>query len=75
MWLVAYGTSVFLELDTVDWRFTIRGEEDPSGRYAVVAIDAETFDEFEVYPLPRRIHGRVVRQLKADGARLIAYDV
>jgi adenylate cyclase len=76
VWLIAYGTHVFRELDlgTVDWRFSIQGKTEPEG-FAVVAIDAETFDRYEVYPLPRRIHGRVIRRLKADGARLIAYDI
>jgi adenylate cyclase len=76
IWLVAYGTGVFREfdLDTVDWRFSIRGEQDPQA-YAVVAIDDVTFDRFEVYPLPRSRHAQVIRRLKADGARLIAYDI
>ncbi len=76
VWLIAYATHVFRELDlgTVDWRFSIDGKTKPAG-FAVVAIDDETFDRFEAYPLPRRIHGRVIRRLKADGAKLIAYDV
>jgi adenylate cyclase len=76
VWLIAYGTHVFRELDlgTVDWRFSVQGKTEPEG-FAVVAIDAETFDRYEVYPLPRRIHGRVIRRLKADGAKLIAYDI
>jgi adenylate cyclase len=76
IWLVAYGTTVFreLDLDTVDWRFSIRGEKD-ADQFAVVAIDDVTFDKYETYPLARRIHARVIRRLKADGARLIAYDI
>ncbi|MDP9491106.1 MAG: adenylate/guanylate cyclase domain-containing protein [Actinomycetota bacterium] len=76
IWLVAYGTNVFqnLDLDSVDWRFSVRGEQSP-GQFAIVAIDDVTFDEFETYPLPRRIHGRVIRNLKADGAKVIAYDI
>jgi adenylate cyclase len=76
IWLVAYGTNVFqnLDLDSVDWRFSVRGEQ-PPGPFAIVAIDDVTFDEFETYPLPRRIHGRVIRNLKADGAKVIAYDI
>jgi adenylate cyclase len=77
IWLVAYGTGVFreLDLDTVDWRFSIRGEREPPPKLAVVGIDDVTFDDFETYPLPRRVHGRVIRRLKADGAKLIAYDI
>jgi adenylate cyclase len=76
LWLVAFGTGVFdeLDLDTVDWRFSVRGEKDPAG-FAIVAIDDVTFDEYETYPLPRRIHAGVIRRLKGDGARLIGYDI
>ena len=77
LWLVAYGTDVFddLDLDTVDWRFSIRGEREPPPRFAVVGIDDVTFDELNEYPLKRRRHAEVIRRLKADGARVIAYDI
>jgi adenylate cyclase len=76
VWLVAYGTSVFrsLDLGTVDWRFSIRGEKDPAG-FAVVGIDDVTYDEFNEFPLKRRRHAEVIRRLKADGAKVIAYDI
>jgi CHASE2 domain-containing sensor protein len=46
--LVAYGTNVFreLELDTVDARFTIRGEQTAPESIEVVAIDDITFSNF-----------------------------
>jgi adenylate cyclase len=77
IWLVAYGAELFddLELDTVDWRFSIRGEDDPPADMAIVGIDDVTFDEADIYPLPRSQHGEVIRRLKADGARVIAYDI
>ena len=77
IWLIAYGTSVFreLDLDTVDWRFSIRGEEDTPAEFAVVGIDDVTFDELDEYPLKRRRHAQVIRRLKADGAKVIAYDI
>jgi adenylate cyclase len=78
IWLVAYGTNVFreLDLDTVDWRFSIRGEQDPPPELAVVKIDDVTFDELNLrWPFPRSRHGRVISRLKRDGARAIAYDV
>jgi adenylate cyclase len=77
IWLIAYGTGVFreLDLDTVDWRFSIRGEQDPPAQLAVVGIDDVTFDELDVYPLPRSRHAQVIRRLKADGAKVIAYDI
>ena len=78
LWLVAYGTSVFedLDLDTVDARFTVRGEQSPPPDLAVVKIDDVTFDELNLqWPVPRSNHGRVISRLKADGAKVIAYDV
>ena len=78
LWLVAYGANVFddLDLDTVDWRFSIRGEQAPPANLAVVKIDDVTFDELNVrWPFPRSRHADVIRRLKADGAKVIAYDV
>jgi adenylate cyclase len=78
LWLVAYGTNVFddLDLDTVDWRFSIRGEQEPPSDLAVVKIDDVTFDDLNLqWPFPRSQHGEVIRRLKADGAKVIAYDV
>ena len=78
LWLIAYGTSVFedLDLDTVDARFTVRGEQSPPSDLAVVKIDDVTFDELNLqWPFPRANHGRVISRLKADGAKVIAYDV
>jgi adenylate cyclase len=81
--LVAYGTNVFreLELDTVDARFSIRGEQRPPENVEVVAIDDITFSSFNSrqenvrYPFPRRYFARVIDRLAADGAKVIAYDI
>jgi adenylate cyclase len=78
LWLIAYGMSFFddLDLDTVDARFTVRGEQSPPADLAVVKIDDVTFDELNLqWPFPRSNHGRVISRLKADGAKVIAYDV
>jgi adenylate cyclase len=81
--LVAYGTNVLreLELDTVDARFSIRGEQPPPKQIEVVAIDDITFSRFNSrqenvrYPFPRRYFARVIDRLAADGAKVIAYDI
>jgi adenylate cyclase len=81
--LVAYGTNVLreLELDTVDARFSIRGDQKPPEQIEVVAIDDITFSNFNSrqenvrYPFPRRYFARVVDRLAADGAKVIAYDI
>src|SRR5918999_6552676 len=76
--LVAYGTNVFRELDlqSVDARFTIRGTERAPDDIVVVKIDDATFDEADrQFDQFRPLHAAVIRRLKADGAKVIAYDV
>jgi adenylate cyclase len=65
-----------LDLDSVDARFSIRGEKTPPRDLLIVAIDAETFDELNHnWPFPRTFHARILRNLDRAGARVIAYDV
>src|SRR5262245_33229103 len=65
-----------LELDTVDARFAIRGTEPPPADVIQVVIDDVTFDELGVqWPFPRRMHGRVIDELRRSGAKVIAYDI
>jgi adenylate cyclase len=81
--LVAYGTNVLreLELDTVDARFELRGEQPAPEQLEVVAIDDITFSNFNSrqenvrYPFPRRYFAKVIDRLAADGAKVIAYDI
>jgi adenylate cyclase len=81
--LVAYGTNLFrgLELDSVDVRFAIRGDQPRPDDVVVVAIDDETFSDFNSagltgrYPFPRRRFARVIDNLAKDGAKVIAYDI
>jgi adenylate cyclase len=81
---VALGTGILaladpfrqLELDTVDARFAIRGTEPPPADVTQVVIDDVTFDELGVqWPFPRRMHGRVIDELRRSGAKVIAYDI
>jgi adenylate cyclase len=81
--LVAYGTNVLrsLELDSVDARFAIRGDQPRPEEVVVVAIDDETFSDFNSaglsgrYPFPRKRFARVIDNLSNDGAKVIAYDI
>jgi adenylate cyclase len=78
VWLAAYFADAFrdLELDTVDTRFEIRGEREPPADLVVVEIDDVTFQELDRrWPFPRRVHGRAVDHIAADGPAVIAYDV
>ena len=81
--LLCYGTSLFkgLELSSVDVRFSIRGPQPVPQDIVVVAVDEDTFSEFNSkgvsgrWPFPRKRFARVIDRLKADGAKVITYDI
>ena len=81
--LLARATNVLeqLELNTVDARFSIRGSDGTPANLAIVQIDATTFTDFNSsnrsarWPFPRRRFAKVIDRLKADGAKVIAYDI
>ncbi len=76
--LVAWAADVFgdTELDSVDTRFAIRGEQQPPDEVVIVAIDDVTFNELqERWPFPRRFHARAIDRLRQAGAAVVAYDV
>jgi adenylate cyclase len=84
--LVAAGAGVaaqqthllrWLELSSVDARFSVRGERPTPRDVAVVAIDTRTFNERpgDQWPYQRRLHARAIQILKEAGARVIAYDI
>ena len=64
-----------LELDTVDARFELRGNQPPPADLVQVDIDDRSFDALDAYPIPRRMHARVIDELNRAGAKAIAYDV
>lgn len=72
----AFDISRSTELNTVDLRFEVRGEQDPPDDLVVVEIDDDTFNDLQKqWPFPRADHGKVIDNVAADGARVIAYDV
>src|SRR4051794_11257872 len=65
-----------LELDTVDTRFSVRGNEAPPRDLVLVKIDDATFGELGArWPFPRHMHARIIDTLRRAGARVIVYDV
>jgi adenylate cyclase len=81
-------TSVFerLELYTLDLRFRQRGPREMTVPAAVVAIDDESLNGWagvddkphympERWVWPRDFHAKIVDNLKAAGAKLVAFDV
>jgi len=76
--LVGYGTDVFEDLDlrSVDARFSVRGTEPAPRDIVVVKVDDKTFNETQKrWEFFRPLHAKLIRRLKADGAKVIAYDV
>ena len=76
--LAAYAADAFEgpELDLVDARFSVRGDQKPPNDLVLVLIDDVTFDELRLqWPFGRDVHASVVDRIVADGPKVIAYDV
>lgn len=74
--LAATGVLDRADLDTVDLRFSIRGEQAAPSDMVVVGIDDETFERLgEQWPFPRSLHADAIDRLDGAGARAIVYDV
>ena len=76
--LLAYATDALegLELDTVNQRFSVRGERTPPKDIVVVQIDDKTFSRLGLqWPFPRSVHGEVIDRISADRPKVLAYDV
>jgi adenylate cyclase len=83
--MVAAGAGIAVQLTgvldraegaTLDIRFAVRGTR-PAGRVAVVGIDSRTLSAAGIprWPWPRRLQGRLLRDVHSDGAQLIVYDI
>jgi adenylate cyclase len=85
--LINYGVHLFAtgsgwdlfggaELSSIDLRFSIRGNQKPPPDIVVVKIDDTTFSTLhERWPFRRSLHARLIRRLKQDGAKVVAYDI
>jgi adenylate cyclase len=76
--ITAYAFDVLhdSELDTVDARFTVRGDRPAPKDVVVVKIDDVTFNDLQQrFPFPRSVHAKLVDRLRRSGAKAIAYDV
>jgi adenylate cyclase len=82
--LAAYATNLFypLEAQSLDARFSIRGTQASlTKKFVIVQVDQPTFNYFANrgmaanWPFPRRYHAKVIDNLLAAGAKLIAFDV
>jgi adenylate cyclase len=76
--LILGGTGVLdrLELNSVDERFAIRGDQPPPKDVVLVGIDDRTLDTINRQtPYPRSFHAKVIDALRRAGAAAIAYDI
>jgi adenylate cyclase len=76
--LLAYALDVLdgPELDTIDARFEIRGDQGPPDEVVMVEIDDVSFSELkQTWPFPRSLHAKAIDRLRRAGARVIAYDI
>jgi adenylate cyclase len=85
--LVNYGVHLFsggsgwdlfggADLSSIDSRFSIRGNQKPPPDIVVVKIDSRTIDVLnERWPFRRSLHATLIRRLRQDGAKVIAFDI
>src|SRR5665213_1195578 len=71
----AGGLLNWIERDSVDARFSLRGEQHPPSGVVVVGIDNDSLGVLPRFPFSRRLDARVLENLHAAGARLVVYDI
>ncbi|MCX7845058.1 MAG: CHASE2 domain-containing protein, partial [Dictyoglomaceae bacterium] len=64
-----------LELKTLDWRFEIRGEMSIKEPIVIIAIDDSSIEEFGNCPWSRKLHIKLIENLKKFGVKIIAFDI
>lgn len=64
-----------IDLKLRDVRFKIRGNIRPDQRVVVVAIDGKSINELGRWPWDRKLVARLVDNLRAYGAKTVAFDV
>ncbi len=64
-----------LELQTLDWRFRLRGPEPPGGAVVLVLADDASVAQLGGWPPPRSALATVVARLAAAGARVIVVNL
>jgi adenylate cyclase len=64
-----------LETASLDLRFRLRGVEKAEPETVVVLVDERSLEALGRWPLNRRLFGKAVQLLDADGAKVIAFDL
>jgi adenylate cyclase len=63
-----------IEESSLDLRFEMRGVRPHDPRIVIVGIDEKTLQQIGSFPLPRKAYAKLVNELNAGGARVIAFD-
>jgi adenylate cyclase len=64
-----------IELRSLDARFRMRGTRPHDDRIVIVGIDEKTLQKVGAWPIPRNAYAKMIDQLSAGGAKVVAFDV
>ncbi|MGB6357230.1 MAG: CHASE2 domain-containing protein, partial [Candidatus Acidiferrales bacterium] len=64
-----------LELNSLDTRFLFRGRRHPDPRIIIVDIDQRSQEILGRWPFPRNSFAKMLDNLRADGASIVAFDI
>ena len=65
-----------LERQTIDLRFSLRGDQPPPPEVVIVKVDDVTFEELnEQWPFPRTLHARLLDQVAKGKPTAVAFDI
>jgi adenylate cyclase len=65
-----------LELQTIDLRFSLRGDQAPPPEVVIVKVDDVTFEELnEQWPFPRTMHARLFEAIAKGKPKAVAFDI
>ena len=72
----AFQVGQVLENQALDFCYRLRPSSSPPPEIVIVGIDEHSFQDLKkAWPWPRSYHAKIIRHLKAAGARLIVFDV
>jgi CHASE2 domain-containing sensor protein len=75
LWLYAAGLLNGIERQTVDQRFSWRGDRSPGSDIVIVGVDQTTLQALDIRPpLPRSDYARVLDRVRAASPRTIGVD-
>jgi adenylate cyclase len=66
-----------LERQTIDLRFSLRGDQEPPGNVVIVKVDDVTFSELPKvrWPYPRTLHARLLDRIRKGDPSAVAFDI